>query len=59
MKLPFASKSKVIMATLLLVTVVAVSGCAVDLSALPVDLSALPFELPFLAPTPQRRPKVA
>jgi hypothetical protein len=51
MKLPFASKTKAIMAIMLLVTVVSVSGCAVDLSALPVDLSALPVDLPFLAPT--------
>lgn len=51
MKLPFASKTKAIMAIMLLVTVVSLSGCAVDLSALPVDLSALPVDLPFLAPT--------
>ncbi len=56
MKLPFASKTKVIMAVMLLVTIVSVSGCAVDLSALPVDLSALPFDLPFLAPTPAFTP---
>ncbi len=56
MKLPFASKSKALIGVMLLVTVVTVSGCAVDLSALPVDLSALPFDIPFLAPTPTYTP---
>lgn len=56
MKLPFANKTKGVLAVLLLAIVMSVSGCAIDISALPVDLSALPFDLPFLAPTPTFTP---
>ena len=52
MKLPYASRTRFFMAGVLLVTVVAISGCA----ALPIDLSALPFEIPFLAATPTFTP---
>lgn len=47
MKLPYPSRTGVLMVGVLLVAAVAFSGCA----ALPIDLSALPFDLPFLAPT--------
>jgi hypothetical protein len=52
MKLPYASRIKVLMVSVLLVAAVGLSGCA----NLPIDLSALPFDLPFLAPTPTFTP---
>lgn len=52
MKLPYRSRTGILMVAVLLAAAVAISGCA----ALPIDLSALPFELPFLAPTPTFTP---